>query len=102
MRMNSDTVPVIFAYFAIVGSFATATSNSGSAKDGHSSDTSSRAAFLSPRVQPGLTRSKPRAQTLGVDSALADGVGYAVDCKHVRRDAVVHVVGFGVADDIVE
>ena len=43
-----------------------------------------------------------RPQKLGVDSALADRVRYAVDGEHVRRDAVVHAVGLGVADDIVE
>ena len=39
---------------------------------------------------------------LGVDSALADGVGHAVDGQHVGGDAVVDAVGLGVAHHIVE
>ena len=38
----------------------------------------------------------------GVNAALANCVGYAIDGQHVRRDAVVHVVRFGVADDVFE
>jgi hypothetical protein len=39
---------------------------------------------------------------LGVDAALPDGVGHAVDRQHVCSDAIVHAVRFGVAYDVVE
>ena len=39
---------------------------------------------------------------LGVDAALFDGEGYAIDGEHVGGDAVVDSVGFGVADHVVE
>ena len=42
------------------------------------------------------------ATILRVDSALLNCVGHAVDGQHVRGDAVVYVVGFGVADYVVE
>src|ERR1035441_1031465 len=38
----------------------------------------------------------------GVDAALLYGEAYAVDGQHVGGDAVVHVVGFGVTDHVVE
>ena len=41
-------------------------------------------------------------QVLGVNAALLDCEGYPVDGQHVGRNAIVDVVGFGVADYIVE
>jgi|SRR5580704_6103804 hypothetical protein len=38
----------------------------------------------------------------GVNPALPDGVGHAIDGQHVGRDAVVHVMGLGVAHHILK
>src|SRR5208282_6308776 len=40
--------------------------------------------------------------TSGVNSALADRIGHAIDGQHVGCDAIVHLVGLGVADDVPE
>src|SRR5713226_4818005 len=39
---------------------------------------------------------------LSVNSALANGVGHAVNRQHISRDPVVDAVGFGIADHIPE
>jgi hypothetical protein len=39
---------------------------------------------------------------LGVDSALADGVGHTINCQHVGRNSVIHAVRFRVPHDIVK
>ena len=38
----------------------------------------------------------------GVNAALADGVSHAINRQHVCRNPVVHIVGLGVADNVLE
>src|SRR4029077_18090409 len=39
---------------------------------------------------------------LGVDAALADGIGDAIDGQHISRDAIVDAVSLGEADHVLE
>src|ERR1700720_2996288 len=39
---------------------------------------------------------------LRINSALADGIGHAVDRQHVGGDAIVHAMSFCVSDDVVK
>ena len=53
------------------------------------------------KLERGLRLEAPEIW-LGVDSALTDGVRHAVDGQHIGGDPVVHAMGFGVPDNIIE
>src|SRR5205807_6171331 len=42
------------------------------------------------------------AAALGVNAALANGIGHAVNCQHVSRNAVVDAVSFRITDNVFE
>src|ERR1039458_2797447 len=52
--------------------------------------------------ETGLFLHKSAGQPSGVDAALPDGVGDAIDGQHVGGDTVVHLVGLGVANYVLE
>src|SRR5262249_22529388 len=49
-----------------------------------------------------VSRYRCRCGRLRVDSAHLQGTRHAVDCQHVGRDAVVHVVRFRITHNLVE
>src|SRR5437667_277416 len=42
------------------------------------------------------------AAALGVNAALANGIGHAVNCEHVGRNAIVDAVSFRITDNVFE
>ena len=62
-------------------------------------------AFTTQKQREG--RSLPAAvcafhDNLGVNAALPDGEGHAIDGEHISRDAIVHVVGLGIAHHVIK
>src|SRR5215472_4246732 len=53
-------------------------------------------------LRPAARRGPPIFSSLGVNTALANGVRHTINRKHVSCDAIVNVMSFGVTDDVVE